>query len=216
MTSSRATTPAMIQPSGVELVFDCAMIVVVGGTSVVVATVGSVVDSVVGLVVSGSVVEGSVVEGTSVVGVVVAGGLTASEAGGVDVEGRVTAGAVTDGDVSGRLVGFPPLPHAATVPARAMSPTANHRRPRRPPPVWSKGEVPVLAITRLSSLNGPLRLFASPVSNHCPARLAPPDTGETITTGSDCSETVSACNVSRRIRTRLHTLGFLREVDPYL
>jgi hypothetical protein len=154
----------MIQPSGVELVFDCAMIVAdlcgstevgvitVGGTSVVVATVGCVVGSVVGLVVSGSVVEGAVVVGTSVVAVV--GGLPAPEAGGdrlgVVVEGTVAAGAVTVGEVSGRRVAFPPPPQAATVPARTTNPTANHRRTRRSMPTRpSKREASVSVITCL-------------------------------------------------------------------
>jgi hypothetical protein len=191
----------MIQPSGVELVLDCAMIVVdpcgsaevgvtpVDGTAVVVATVGSVVGSVVGLVVSGSVVEGSVVEGTS--GVVVAGGLTAPVPEEADVAGRVTAGAVADGEVSDRRVTFPPPPQAPRVPARTISPAANQRRPRRPKPApLSKGEAaPVSAITWSSSSNDLMGWFASPVSNHCLARLAPPDTGETTAQGLDSGET---------------------------
>ena len=110
MTSSRAAKPAIIQPSGVELVFDCATIVVDGGTSVVVATVGSVVDSVVGLVVSGSVVEGSVVEGTSVVTVgsrVVTASYRAPRQGEWTSKDESPREPVTDGDVSGRRVGTP-------------------------------------------------------------------------------------------------------------
>lgn len=158
----------MIQPTGVELsdsatiVVDLCASTVVGvtavvGASVVVGTVGSVTGSVVDVVVSGSVVEGAVVEGTSVVTVVVALGVV--------VEGTVAEGGVTDGEVSGRRLAFPPPPQAATVPATTMSPTANHRRPRRPIPLrLSARVVPMSVITWLSSLSGPAR-FASPGSN---------------------------------------------------
>jgi hypothetical protein len=174
MTSRKATTPPMIQPTGVELVFDCATIVVdlcastevgvtvVGGTSVVVATVGSVAGSVLVVVVGGSVVEGAVVVGTSVVTV---GDVVAV---GVVIDGTVADDEVTDGEVSGRRLAFPPPPQAATVPARTMSPTANHRRPRRPTPIGPLARVvQVSAITGRSSLNGLPSSFASGTSNPC-------------------------------------------------
>ena len=165
MISRKATTPPMIQPTGVELVSDCATTVVdlcastevgvtvVGGTEVVVATVGCVTGSVVGLVVVGSVVEGAVVLGTSVVTV---GDVVSVE---VVVEGTVAEGEVTDGEVSGRRLAFPPPPQAATVAARTMSATANHRRPRRPAPMRPRSRV-----VQVSTITG--RSFASPASNH--------------------------------------------------
>ena len=182
MTSKRATTPPMIQPTGVELVSDCATIVVgvtaVVGASVVVATVGSVVEvvvagSVVEVVVAGSVVEGAVVEGTSVVTVVVVLGVV--------VEGTVAEGGVTDGEVSGRFA-FPAPPQAATVPARTMSPTANHRRPRRATPLRPSARVvPMSVITWLSLVSPAVRINRTqPPST---PGLAPPAPGKTVPRG---------------------------------
>ena len=175
----------MIQPSGVELVSDCATIVVdlctstevgvtvVVGASVVVATVGSVAGSVVEVVVAGSVVEGAVVEDPSVVTVVVV-------VLGVVVEGTVAEGEVTDGEVSGRLPAFPPPPQAATVPARTMSPTANHRRLSRLIPLrLSARVVPRSVMTWLSSLSGPSHGSHHQDPTSVCSSFAPPDPGGT-------------------------------------
>jgi hypothetical protein len=161
----------MIQPTGVEVVLDWAMIVVdlwvlavvgvtsVGGTPVVVGAA-----SVVGVVVVGSevgvvvVVEGTVLLGTSVVSVGdVVVGLTAPVTGGDPLDAVVgveTEGGVTDGEVTVGLVALPlPPPQAARSPARTRSPAPNETRTCRPVPIRPLMPVlPVRVVTSLSSL----------------------------------------------------------------
>ena len=157
MIRSARTTPPIIQPTGVEVVVDWAMIVVdlwavtvVGVTSVVgisvvvvgTSVVGVVVvvgGSVVGVVVGGSVVEVVVVEDSSAFsdGTVVAGVRTDPEPG-VEPAGAVV-GVETDGAVTVGLVALPPpvpLPHAAKRPARATIAVPAKTRSPRPASTW--------------------------------------------------------------------------------
>jgi hypothetical protein len=199
MTSRARTTPPIIQPTGVELVVDSAVMVVdrwtftvVGVTSVVGASVVVgvstedvvVAGSVVGVVVGGSVV-GDAVVGTSALSV---GAVVVTVAPPRAVVGADTEGALTDGK---ETVGFvalpppPPLPHAAKSAASATSAVPDNRRSCRVAPVPPLP--PLSMVTSPSSLWEPLRAVphALPSENpttvgrriHHPARVKEPRSG---------------------------------------
>lgn len=158
----------MIQPTGVELVVDWAVIVVdlwvltvvgvtvVGETSVVgaasVVVVGGSVDDV---VVGAPVVEGTVVLGVSVVSVLLVGDVVvdgrAAPVAGVDPLDSVV-GVDADGEVAVGLVALPPplLPQAEKSAASATSATPIPTRTRRPATACPRLSVRV--VTSLSCL----------------------------------------------------------------